>query len=182
MSGTKGEMEERKVGMRRRRRSKREGEGGRFGPERIHLMKRGEKQALDRAHKGKVHRRQLGRKNTSGEERERSGGRQESRRYFISRHFLPHTMLGKKGRGGRRQCLIDSIPQRRKNVHAGRGGVGPKAKALNSVWEVASIYGQGGVKNTENPADVLYGQPLTILPKLCAAEWSQIKIEDVHLL
>ena len=74
MGGTKGEMEERKVGMRRRRRrSKREGEGGRFGPERIHLMKRGEKQALDRAHKGKVHHRQLG-GNTSGEERERSRG------------------------------------------------------------------------------------------------------------
>ena len=100
MSGTKGEMEERKVGMRRRRRRKR----GRFGPERIHLMKRGEKQALDRAHKGKVHRRQLG-KNTSasGEERERSrgGGRQESRRYFISRHFLPHTLQRKKEREGR---------------------------------------------------------------------------------
>ena len=51
----------------------RERERRRFGPERIHLMKRGEKQALDRAHKGKVHRRQLGR-NTSGEERERSRG------------------------------------------------------------------------------------------------------------
>ena len=49
----------------------RERERGRFGPERIHLMKRGEKQALDRAHKGKVHRRQLGRKNTSGEGSER---------------------------------------------------------------------------------------------------------------
>ena len=103
MSGAKGEMEERKVGMRRRR------ERGRFGPERIHLMKRGEKQALlDRAHKGKVHRRQLGRNTSaSGEEREKSRGRrQESRRYFISRHFLPHTLQRKKGREEREAAAV----------------------------------------------------------------------------
>ena len=45
MSGTKGEMEERKVGMRR---GGRERERGMDGPERVHLMKRGEKLARTR--------------------------------------------------------------------------------------------------------------------------------------
>ena len=97
----------------RERREKERGRG-RFGPERIHLMKRGEKQALDRAHKGKVHRRQLGRNTSAGEERGRvrevegEGGKKAGDTLFLDIFFLTpsHTLQQKEEREGRQAAAV----------------------------------------------------------------------------